>query len=64
MRDGCSEADLARPLYGHLARLGYTVRSEVKDCDIAAVKGDELLIIEVKKTLNVPCWCRRCGGSA
>jgi hypothetical protein len=53
MRDGFSEADLAGPLYGHLAELGYTVRSEVKDCDIAAVKGDELLIIEVKKTLNV-----------
>jgi hypothetical protein len=54
MRDGFSEAELAGPLYGHLAELGYTVRSEVKDCDIAAVKGDELLIIEVKKTLNVP----------
>jgi len=54
MRDGFSETDLAGPLYGRLAELGYTVRSEVKDCDIAAVKGDELLIIEVKKTLNLP----------
>ncbi len=29
------------------------MRSEVKDCDIAAVKGDDLLIIELKKALNV-----------
>jgi hypothetical protein len=48
-----AETDLAEPLYAHLARLGYTVRSEVKDCDIAAVKGDDLLIIELKKTLSL-----------
>jgi hypothetical protein len=49
-----SETDLAGPLYEHLAELGYTVRSEVKDCDIAAVKGEDLLIIELKKSLNLP----------
>ena len=49
-----SETDLAGPLYDHLLAQGYTVRSEVKDCDIAAVKGEDLLIIELKKTLNVP----------
>ena len=54
MRKAFSESDLAGPLYGHLAEQGYTVRSEVKDCDIAAVKGDDLLIIELKKTLNIP----------
>jgi hypothetical protein len=54
MRRSFSETDLAAPLCAHLAERGYTVRSEVKDCDIAAVKGDDLLIIEVKKTLNVP----------
>jgi hypothetical protein len=48
-----AETDLAEPLYAHLARLGYTVRSEVKDCDIAAVKGDDLLIIELKKSLSL-----------
>jgi hypothetical protein len=53
MRSGFTEADLAGPLYAHLAELGYTVRSEVKDCDIAAVKGEDLLIIELKKTLNL-----------
>jgi hypothetical protein len=54
MRRVLQESDLAGPLYAHLADLGYTVRSEVKDCDIAAVKGEDLLIIELKKTLNLP----------
>jgi hypothetical protein len=53
MRKQFSETDLAEPLYRHLAQLGYTVRSEVKDCDIAAVKGDDLLVIELKKTMNL-----------
>jgi hypothetical protein len=53
MRKAFSETDLAEPLYAHLAHEGYTVRSEVKDCDIAAIKGTELLIIEIKKTLNL-----------
>jgi hypothetical protein len=54
MRKPLQERDLAGPLYTHLAELGYKVRSEVKDCDIAAVKGEDLLIIELKKTLNLP----------
>ena len=53
MRRTFSESDLAAPLCKYLAEQGYTVRSEVKDCDIAAVKGDELLMIELKKVLNI-----------
>ena len=53
MRKALSETDLAEPLYAHLAREGYTVRSEVKDCDIAAIRGTDLLVIELKKTLNL-----------
>jgi hypothetical protein len=53
MHNSFKETDLAEPLYAHLAAQGYTVRSEVKDCDIAAVKGEDLLIIELKKTLNL-----------
>jgi hypothetical protein len=53
MREKLKETDLARPLYEYLGSQGYTVRSEVKDCDIAAVRGDELLVIEIKKTLNL-----------
>lgn len=47
------EEDLYRPIYEYLSDLGYTVRSEVSHCDIAAVKGDELLVVEMKKSLNL-----------
>lgn len=48
-----AETDLAQPLCDWLVAQGYTVRSEVKDCDIAALRGDELLIIEIKKSLTL-----------
>ena len=48
-----AETDLAAPLCDWLIGQGYTVRSEVRDCDIAALRGDELLIIEIKKALNL-----------
>jgi hypothetical protein len=43
------ECDLAAPVQDYLEANGYTVRSEVKGCDITAVKGDELVVIELKK---------------
>lgn len=48
-----TETDLYRPIYDYLVKQGYTVRSEVINCDIAAVKDDELIIIELKRSLNV-----------
>jgi hypothetical protein len=36
--DARLETDLAEPLYRYLTGQGYTVRSEVNDCDIAAEK--------------------------
>ena len=53
MPKGLTESDLADPLYEYLRAAGYTVRSEVKDCDIAAVKGDELVVIELKRSMNL-----------
>ncbi|HOE56661.1 MAG TPA: DUF2161 family putative PD-(D/E)XK-type phosphodiesterase [Bacillota bacterium] len=47
------EEDLYRPIYDYLCDLGYTIRSEVSHCDIAAVKDQELLIVEMKKSLNL-----------
>ncbi len=47
------EEDLYKPIYEYLRDQGYTVRSEVKHCDIAAVKEDELLVVEMKKSLNL-----------
>lgn len=48
------ETDLYRPLHDYLVEQGYTVRSEVKNCDIAAVKDGDLIVIEMKRALNVP----------
>ncbi len=53
MPKAAAETDLAAPLYDYLRQAGYLVRSEVKDCDIAAVKGDELVIIELKRSMNL-----------
>lgn len=51
---GCvSETDLYGPIRDFLTDQGYTVRSEVKDCDVAAWKDGQLLIVELKKHLSV-----------
>lgn len=47
------EEDLYKPIYEYLTKLGYTVRSEVNHCDIAAVKDSELFVVEMKKSLNL-----------
>lgn len=47
------ESDLAAPVTAYLAAQGWTVRSEVKDCDVAAVRGGDLLVVELKKSLTL-----------
>jgi hypothetical protein len=47
------EVDLYKPIQTHLLLEGYEVYGEVNDCDIVAVKGDELVVIELKLTLSV-----------
>ncbi|MRH44451.1 hypothetical protein GH741_17545 [Aquibacillus halophilus] len=47
------ESDLYKPIQSHFIREGYEVYGEVKDCDIAVVKDDELIIIELKLNLSV-----------
>ncbi|MDD3767078.1 MAG: DUF2161 family putative PD-(D/E)XK-type phosphodiesterase [Eubacteriales bacterium] len=47
------EKDMFRPVSDFFAKLGYDVKGEVKDCDITAVKGDELVIVELKKSFNL-----------
>jgi hypothetical protein len=47
------EEDLYEPIRGYLQGLGYEVRGEVKDCDVVAVKGDLLLVVEMKRSLNL-----------
>jgi len=43
------ETDLFEPVRAYLEAQGYTVRAEVKDCDITARKDDDLVIVELKR---------------
>lgn len=47
------ETELYPPVKAYLEDLGYQVQAEVKHCDITASKGDELIIIELKTSLNL-----------
>ncbi|NLW48222.1 MAG: hypothetical protein GXY86_12935 [Firmicutes bacterium] len=47
-----TETDLFIPIRDFLVNKGYTVHSEVKNCDIAAVKDDQLLVVELKINFN------------
>lgn len=47
------ETDLYPPLKLWLESNGYKVHAEVGHCDIAAVKNDELIIIEMKRAINL-----------
>ena len=47
------EEDLYRPVKEFFENHGYKVNGEVKHCDVTAVKDDELIIIELKKSLNI-----------
>ena len=48
-----SESDLFEPVQDYLVLQGYSVKAEVRHCDITAVKDDELVVIELKKNLNM-----------
>jgi hypothetical protein len=47
------ETELYEPVKKYLEALGYTVRGEVADCDIAALHGDELIAVELKSSINL-----------
>src|SRR3954447_25440845 len=47
------EVDLYKPIQEHFLCEDYQVFGEVNDCDIVAIKEDELVIIELKLTLSV-----------
>jgi hypothetical protein len=48
------ETELYAPIRDYLTANGYIVRGEVKNCDITAVSGDDLIVIELKTTLSLP----------
>jgi hypothetical protein len=47
------ETDLYPPLKCYLEKQGYSVHSEVNNCDIVARKNDEVIIIELKTCVSV-----------
>jgi len=48
------ERDLYPPLKSYLEHQGYEVKSEILNCDVVAVRGDEpVLLIELKLQLNL-----------
>lgn len=47
------EKDLFEPINSYLLAQGYSVYSEVKNCDVIAKKNDEIIIIELKKNFNL-----------
>lgn len=47
------EEDLYQSVKELLIKNNYVVQSEINDCDVAAIKDSELLIVELKKNLTV-----------
>lgn len=47
------ETDLYMPVRSYLEGLGYSVQGEVKDCDLTAIMGDELVVVELKNIFNL-----------
>ncbi|MCK4957527.1 MAG: hypothetical protein KAS49_07805 [Candidatus Cloacimonetes bacterium] len=48
------ESDLFPPIKKYLESAGYTVRAEVNNCDITAIKDDDIIIVEMKLNVNIP----------
>lgn len=62
-----TESDLFEPVKRMFEGLGFAVNAEVKDCDVTAIDGDRLVIIELKKNLSVTLLAQglkrqRCGA--
>ena len=47
------ESDMYAPIKELLEEEGYTVRSEVKDADVVAVRDEEMIIVEMKTSFNL-----------
>jgi len=47
------ETELSAPVKAYLESHGYEVNCEVKDCDIVATRGDDLIVVELKTSVNL-----------
>jgi hypothetical protein len=52
-KDKLYEVDLFKPVQKHFTKMGYSVFGEVNDCDVVAIKEEELIVVELKLNLNV-----------
>jgi hypothetical protein len=46
------ECDLSAPIQNYLSERGYTVRCEVRDCDVTAIRDEELIVVELKRQFS------------
>ncbi len=53
MSESFRETDLYPPVKKWLESGGYSVRAEVEGCDVAASKGSDLILIEMKRAINL-----------
>ena len=56
------EVDLYEPIQKHFTRKGYKVNGEVNDCDLTAVKEEDLIIVEAREGINVEPRIRQLTG--
>ncbi len=47
------EYEMFPMIKSYFESMGYKVNAEVKNCDVTAVRGEELVIVEMKTSLNV-----------
>lgn len=47
------ETDLYPPIRDWLTSQGFEVRAEVNYCDVTAIKGDEVVVVEIKRVLGI-----------
>ena len=47
------ESELYAPLKGKFEKLGYSVRGEVKNCDLVAEKDGRFVAVEMKTSFNL-----------
>lgn len=55
------EKDMYQPIKDFLTDLGYDVKAEVKNVDIVAMKEDQVIIIEMKKSLSLKLLYQGCN---
>lgn len=48
-----AETELYEPVKAYLEAQGYTVQAEVKGCDVVAVRGEDVLVVELKRQFNL-----------